>query len=92
MFNHELKLVESLFPATKQEVLYVPIMVSPSSRLWLFRPQWPASLHATSVFSSCWLPSFSFSLFALDWLAADWFVILPADTGEEILQHSIGVG
>lgn len=70
-------------------VLYVPITVSPSSRLWLFRLQWPASLYATSVLSSRWLPSFSFSLFALDWLAADWFVILPADTGEEILQHSI---
>ena len=71
----------------------IPRTVSPSSRLWVLRLQWPASLYAISVLSSRWLSSFSF-LFVLDWLAVDWFVILPVETvgemlllGEHRLQH-----
>ncbi|TNN46917.1 hypothetical protein EYF80_042898 [Liparis tanakae] len=54
---------------------YLPATVSASSRLWVLRLQWPASLYTTSVLSSRWLSSFSFLL------ALDWFVILPVETG-----------
>lgn len=59
--------------------LCIPPTVNPSSRLWVLRLQCPASLYATSVLSSRWFSSFSFSLFVLDWLAVGWFVILPVE-------------